>query len=223
LRLCAGLLAPGAGTLELGGRPLAALGARERARALAFVPQGLRALPDVDARGFVLGGRYAHHSRWAGLLARETSADREAVERALSEADALDLAERRLDELSLGQFQRVRVARALAQEAPVLLFDEPTAALDPEHQVRLFQLIERLVAGGRSALVVTHELNLASRFARRCVVLDAGRVAAEGSPAAVFRPEVLAPVFGRHLHYGHVAGSRAERPLVVPWPADDTG
>jgi len=131
LRLCAGILAPGAGMLELEGRSVRSLPPRERARRLAFVPQTLRALPDLAARHFVLGGRYAHQSVGEGVLARETRADREAVERALAEADALDLGERRLDELSLGQFQRVRVARALAQEAPLFLFDEPSAALDP--------------------------------------------------------------------------------------------
>ena len=225
LRVCAGLLAPSAGSIELDGTPLAALAPRVRAKEIAFVPQALHALSDVDARSFVLGGRYAHHARWAGILARETSADRAAVERALAEADALELAARRLDELSLGQLQRVRVARALAQEAPLLLFDEPTAALDPEHQVRMFLLLERLVAAGRAALVVTHELNLASRFAERCLVLHAGRVAAEGAPAAVFRPATLAPVFGAHLYYGRVpdpgAGDSGARPLVVPWPAED--
>ena len=220
LRLCAGLLAPSAGAVELDGRPVIGLEPRERARRLAFVPQALRALPDLDARSFVLGGRYAHQSVWSGLLARETRPDREAVERALAEADALDLAPRRLDELSLGQFQRVRVARALAQEAPLFLFDEPTAALDPEHQVRLFLLIERLVAAGRAALVVTHELALASRFAQRCLVLCEGRVAAEGTPAAVFRPAVLEAVFGAHLYYGEVGTGR---PLVVPWPAEEAG
>jgi iron complex transport system ATP-binding protein len=220
LRLCAGLLEPSAGAVELDGRAVAGLEPRERARRIAFVPQALRALPDLDARGFVLGGRYAHQTVWAGILARETRADREAVERALAEADALDLAARRLDELSLGQLQRIRVARALAQEAPLFLFDEPTAALDPEHQVRLFLLIERLVAGGRTALVATHELALASRFAQRCVVLCEGRVSAEGAPAAVFRPAVLQGVFGAHLHYGAAGGGR---PLVVPWPANEDG
>jgi iron complex transport system ATP-binding protein len=219
LRLCAGLLAPGAGAVQLDGTPVLALGPRERARRLAFVPQAMRALPDLDARSFVLGGRYAHQTVWDGILARETGADRAAVERALGEADALELAGRRLEELSLGQLQRVRVARALAQEAPLFLFDEPTAALDPEHQVRLFLLIERLVAAGRAALVVTHELALASRFAQRCLVLHEGRVAAEGAPEAIFRPEVLEGVFGAHLHYGAGSGGR---PLVVPWPAEDS-
>lgn len=219
LRLAAGLLVPQAGTVALAGRPLAARTARERARSIAFVPQALRALPDVDVRSFVLGGRYAHQPRWAAVLARASAADRAALARALAEADVEDLAARRLDELSHGQYQRVRVARALAQEAPLFLLDEPSAGLDPEHQVRLFLLIERAVQAGRTALVVTHELNLASRFAARCVVLAGGRVAASGAPSVVFRPEVLSGIFGPHLHYGVVEADADERPLVVPWPA----
>ncbi len=217
LRCLAGLLRPGGGAVELDGAPLERLTARERARAIAFVPQALPALPEIEVRAFVLGGRYPYLGRWQGFLGRPSPADRAAVETALAEADALDLAGRGLDELSLGQRQRVLVARALAQEAGVLLFDEPTAALDPEHQVRVFALIERLVALGRTALVATHELNLASRYATRCLLLAEGRVVAEGAPAGVLRPEVLGPVFGRHLLFTRSAGA-TERPLVIPWP-----
>jgi iron complex transport system ATP-binding protein len=218
LRVCAGLLAPAAGTVTLDGAPLATLEPRTRARALAFVPQALQALPDLAVEAFVLSGRYAHQGRWQGFLGRATDADAHAVEAALAEADALDLCGRALDELSRGQFQRVLLARALAQEAPLLLLDEPTSALDPEHQVRLLLGLERLVAAGRSALVVTHELYLASRFAQRCVVLRDGRVVAAGTPAEVFRREVLAPVFGPHLLYA--AAPDGERTLIVPWPAE---
>lgn len=221
LRLCAGLLAPRAGRILLDGRALAELGPRARACRIAFVPQALAAVPDVDARAFVLGGRYAHHPRWAGLIARATRADRAAVEHALAQADATDLAARRLDELSVGQVQRVRVARALAQEAPLLVFDEPTAALDPEHQVRFFLGLEQLVADGRAALVATHELNLASRFAARALVLARGRVVAAGPPEAIFRSEVLQPVFGAHLHYARATVGGRERALVVPWPSEE--
>jgi iron complex transport system ATP-binding protein len=205
--------------VTLAGAPLAALAPRARAQRIAFVAQALRALPDVDVRTFVLGGRYAHQPRWASVLARTSPADRAALERALAEADIEALAARRLDELSHGQVQRVRVARALAQEAPLFLLDEPSAGLDPEHQVQVFLLIERAVRAGRTALVVTHELNLASRFATRCVVLADGRVTAAGAPCEVFRPEVLAGIFGPHLHYGEAVGAGGARPLVVPWPA----
>jgi len=220
LRLCAGLLAPAAGTVELAGRALAPLSARERARELAFVPQALRALPACRVHDFVLGGRYARFPRLAGLFARAGAADHAAVGAALAEADAAELGARALDELSSGQLQRVLVARALAQEARLLLCDEPTAALDPEHQVRVLLLLERLAAAGRAVLVATHELNLASRFAQRIVLLAEGRVVASGPPEDVLRPEVLTPVFGQHLHFARSTGAPA-RPLVVPWPASD--
>ncbi len=220
LRCMAGLLRPSAGAVELEGRALDRLPPRERARRIAFVSQSLRSLPEVEVEAFVLGGRYPHLGRFDGFLGRASRADREAVRAALAEADANELAGRRLDELSLGQRQRVLVARALAQEAGVLLFDEPTSALDPEHQVRVFDLIGRLAAGGRAALVATHELNLASRYASRCVLLDQGRVVAGGPPEAVLCRAVLTPVFGRHLHFTRSAGG-SSRPLVVPWPAEE--
>jgi iron complex transport system ATP-binding protein len=117
----------------------------------------------------------------------------------------------------------VLVARALAQEARILLFDEPTASLDPEHQVLVFELIERLVRDGRAALVATHELNLAGRYADRIVLLDEGRVVQSGPPAAVLRPEVLEPVYGANLLYARAPGGPGDGPggacaLVVPWP-----
>ena len=220
LRLAAGLLAPTSGRAELDGKPLTSWTARARAREVAFVPAGLRALPERRVFDFVLGGRYPHLVRLGGIYATETPADRTAVESALEAADAAELGKRKLDQLSSGQFQRVLVARALAQEARILLCDEPTAALDPEHQVRIFLLLEGLARAGRTVLVATHELNLASRFAARCLLLDAGRLAASGTPEDVLRPEVLGPVFGRHLLYARAQRGPA-RPLVVPWPAEE--
>lgn len=217
LKVLAGLAAPTRGAVTLEGAALSGLAARERARRIALVPQALRALPDASVADFVLAGRYAHHTRLENVLGTRSAVDAATVERALREADALELAARALGELSLGQFQRVLVARALAQEAPYLLLDEPTAALDPDHQVKLLLLIERLVAAGRAALVVTHELALASRFASRVLVLAAGRVVATGSPLDVFRREVLAPVFGPHLLVTPASDGSA-RTLVVPWP-----
>jgi len=218
LRCLAGLAAPTRGAVTLDGRPLAELASTARARAIALVPQALRALPEVRVEEFVAGGRYAHRSRLANVFGGERAADRAACARALDEADAAELAERALGELSLGQFQRVLVARALAQEAPYLLLDEPTAALDPDHQVKLLLLVERLVASGRAALVVTHELALASRFAARVLVLKDGRLVAQGPPAEVFQPAVLGSVFGPHLRYASVGAGRT---LVVPWPAGE--
>jgi len=220
LRLLAGLLVPSAGRVELDGRAPALEPPRERARRVAFVTPAAGGPVDLEVQAFVLGGRYAQRSRLDNWWGRASRRDLEVVARSLGEADVADLAGRRLDQLSAGQLQRVRIARALAQEADWLFLDEPTSALDPEHQVRVFLLIERLVAAGKSALVATHELSLAGRFAQRCLLLDAGRLVASGAPFDVLRPEVLAPVFGRHLHYARSPGSEA-RPLVVPWPAEE--
>jgi iron complex transport system ATP-binding protein len=194
------------------GVPVAGLGPRERARRLAVVPQGLATLPDLTVKDFVGGGRYAHVSRWSG----PQPADARAVEQALAAADCGDIAGRRLGELSGGQRQRVLVARALAQEAPYLLVDEPTAALDFEHQVRIVSLLAELVRGGRAALVATHDVNLASQFAHRVALLAAGRLVICGPPAQVLRREVLEPIYGPHLHVGAMPAPDG-RPFVLPW------
>jgi len=213
LRILGGVLAPTHGQVEVEGRPMKQLGSLERARRIATVPQALRALPDLGVESFVLAGRYPY----LGLFGSHRPGDRAAVRNALAEVDALAWIDRRLGELSGGEQQRVLIARALAQEAPILLFDEPTASLDPEHQVLVFDLIRRLVRDGRAALVATHELSLASRYADRIVLLDHGRVAARGPAAEVLRPEVLEPVYGPHLVFA-AAGDDSRRPLVVPWP-----
>jgi iron complex transport system ATP-binding protein len=214
LRALAGLLVPCAGAVLVGGAAVRSLDPRERARRVAVVPQFLPSLPEISVRDFALGGRYAWLRPWRGPQ-RE---DLERVRAALEACDAGDLAQRPMAELSGGQRQRVLVARALAQEARAVLVDEPTNSLDPEHQVRTFELLARLACDGRGALVVTHDLNLASQFADRIALLDEGRIAAQGRPAAVLVREVLEPVYGRHLHYGLLPDDGgAARPFVLPW------
>lgn len=215
LRRLAGLLAGGPGDVRLGGRVLASLSPRERAKRIAFVPQALIALPEVTSLDFVLGGRYGHLGFWRQLA----GVDREVARRALADADAAEFEARLLVELSAGQRQRVLVARALAQEADLLLVDEPTSSLDPEHQISVFALLARLTCEGRGVLVVTHDLNLASQFATRVSLLDRGRVVATGSAREVLRREVLEPVYGKNLRYGSWPGPTPgeERPFVVPW------
>jgi iron complex transport system ATP-binding protein len=215
-----GLLAPSAGEVLVDGQPLAVLEDRQRARRLAVVPQFLPALHDIAVRDFVLGGRYAHFGRWQG----PGPVDRAAVDAALGAADVADLARRWMSELSGGQRQRVLVARALAQEARYLVVDEPTTSLDPEHQLQVFELIARAVRGGRAALVATHDLNLAAQFATRIVLLERGRVRADGSVAGVLTPAVLQPVYGASLRFGTFrAEGGAERPCVIPWRGDAAG
>jgi iron complex transport system ATP-binding protein len=216
IKVLAGLLAPQAGEVRLAGRPVARFAPRERAREIAVVPQFLPALPEVRVEEFVLGGRYARLGRWNTIHAE----DRRIVAESLAQCDAADLLQRDMIELSGGQRQRVLVARALAQEARVLLVDEPTNALDPEHQIRVFELVARLRSTDRSALVVTHDLNLASQYATRLFLLQSGRIAAQGDVEHVLRREVLEPVYGENLYFGRwpddAQRADAGRPFVLP-------
>ncbi len=212
IKLLSGMLVPRSGRVELDGRGVRTLPLRDRARRLAMVPQQLPVLSDVTVDRFVLGGRYAHMARWRG----PQSDDLAAIERSLELADAAGVGDRRLTDLSGGQRQRVLIARALAQQADVLLVDEPTTSLDPEHQVKVFDLLARLAADGRAVCVVTHDLNLASQFATRLCVLAGGRVVAGGTVDEVLRGDVLEPVYGPHLHFGRMPAPDG-RPFVLPW------
>ncbi len=198
LRILAGLLAPQSGAVTLDGAPLASFAPRERARRIALVPQFLPHLSEVLVCDFVLGGRYARVPRWKTVSLE----DRRIAETALRACNAQGLALRALDELSGGQRQRVLVARAIAQEAGILLVDEPTNALDPEHQIQVLDLVAGLAADGRSVVVVTHDLNLASQYATRLVLLDHGRTVIEGPTERVLSRAVLEPIYGRNLQYG---------------------
>lgn len=220
LRLLDGLERPASGEVRLGGRPLHELDHRERARSIAFVPQFLAHLPEVHVGDFVLGGRYAHLAGWG----RRQAADRVAVAAALEACDATGLEGRLLANLSGGQRQRILIARALAQEAPVLLVDEPTSSLDPAHQLAVFELLAQLAASGRGVLVVTHDLNLASQFSKRIVLLQEGREVATGPPEEVLRPSILRPVYGDGLVFGeHADAFGHPRPFVLSWRQDRDG
>jgi iron complex transport system ATP-binding protein len=215
LSLLGGLLDPTAGEVRLEGRDLASFADRERALALARVPQFLPALPHTTVDQFVLGGRYARMARWSGLTAEDLSV----LENALDRCDVRDLAERSMDELSGGQRQRVLVARALAQEARVLLVDEPTSSLDPEHGVTVFELLEGARGAGCAVILVTHDLNLAAQYASRFVLLDDGLVVARGAAAEVLQKETLEPVYGGDLRYGswdQLAPQARAVPFVLP-------
>ncbi len=215
LRILGGLIAPRVGSVELSGKPVKRYTAKARAQEIALVPQALFSLPDLSVRDFVSQGRYAYRT----LFRPEDEADREAVERALGEADLLGLGPRALDSLSGGQRQRALVARALAQEPRLVLVDEPTNSLDPRHQIQVFRVIAGLGCAGRAAVIVTHDLNLASQFASRIVLMDEGCIVANGSVHEVLRPEVLHPVYGDDLAFGQmrVDGWDEDRPFVLPW------
>ena len=215
LRGLAGLLKPRAGNVLIEDRPLNSLGAKEKARKVAFLPQELRFLEGTTVSSFVSGGRYAYRR----LLRGETAQDRESIRQSMDQADVLRFKDTLIDELSGGQKQRVLLARALAQDADLLLVDEPTSSLDSRHQLMTFDRIKDAVSEGKAAIVVTHDLNLASQYADHIALLAEGRLLRMDRPEVVLTPEVLEPVYGSDLVFGECESSAAKgrRPFVVPW------
>jgi iron complex transport system ATP-binding protein len=191
VRALSGLLPLESGSVLVEGRPLREWSRGALARVVGVVPQREEVAFPLLVQETVMLGRYARLGPWSAPGA----ADREAVGSALERCDVADLTGRSTDSLSGGEWQRVRIARALAQEPRALVLDEPTAALDVRHEMELFELIRRLVDGGLAGLVITHHLNLAARFADHMVLLSGGQVVAEGTPAAVLTRETLGRVF----------------------------
>jgi iron complex transport system ATP-binding protein len=192
LRAVAGLL-PHEGSVSLLGKDAARLDRRERARLLAVVPQTPETPPWLTVAEYVLMGRTPH----LGPLAREGADDRHAAARALARLDLEPFAERRLGTLSGGERQRVVVARALAQEASIVLLDEPTAALDIGHQQQALELLDALrAADGLTLVAAMHDLTVAALYADRVLLLSAGAIVADGVPADVLTEEALATHYG---------------------------
>jgi iron complex transport system ATP-binding protein len=191
VRALAGLMSA-QGTITLGGKPLDALSARERARAVAYLPQGHVFHWPMSVESIVMLGRAPHGDPFSS----NSPADRAAVTRAMATTETQIFAERAVTTLSGGEKARVALARALATQAPVLLADEPTAALDPRHQLVVMELLRNAARNGNAILAIMHDLTLAARFADRVLVMHEGRIVAEGTPAEALAPERLAAVFG---------------------------
>jgi iron complex transport system ATP-binding protein len=191
LRALLGLVPLEQGSALVDGRPVSQWPRRQLAQTVGVVGQQEDAVFPLTVAETVMLGRYAH----LGPLATPTDRDRAAVQTALERCDIVGLADRPIDALSGGEWKRVRVARALAQEPRALVLDEPTASLDVRHEMELFELVGHLVKDGLASLVITHHLNLAARFAHRIVLLDRGSVVAMGPPAEVLNREILSRVF----------------------------
>lgn len=190
-RALLGGIAPASGTALLDGIPTPRWGRRELARAVGAVPQSEPLPFPVTARELVAMGRYAH----LGPLESEGVRDREAVGSALARCDVTSLADRLVQTLSGGELQRVRIARALAQQPRALVLDEPTASLDIRHEMAILELLKGSAECGITILLVTHHLDLAARYADRILLLDHGRLVAEGTPGEVLTPETVRDVY----------------------------
>jgi len=181
------------GRIEVCGQPTGGMSRRKLARLVAYVPQRPQLPPDMTVGDYVLLGRTPH----IGYLRVETDADRQISAELIDRLALSAMAGRELRTLSGGELQRLVLARALAQQAPVLLLDEPTSALDLGRRVDALELVDAL-RRERSLTVLSavHDLTLAGQFADRLLLLDGGRVAAGGPPPSVLRDEVLRPHFG---------------------------
>lgn len=170
---------------------------RALAKEIAFVPQSLRLDFPFRAEEIVMMGRTPHGEGWF-----ETDEDIAAVDRAMTETDTSEFRGRDFRSLSGGERQRVVLASALAQQPKALLLDEPTTFLDLKHQIAIYRLLRNLARAGLLVVAVTHDLNLAAAYADRVIVLDGGRVAADGPPREVVSEATLKGVFGveAHLH-----------------------
>ena len=191
LRVLARQIRPTGGAVRLDGRPLDHYGRREFARKVAFLPQS-RPVPGITVGALAAHGRFPH----LGLSRQMTARDRQAVADALREAGAAELAGRDLRTLSGGQRQRAYLAMALAQQGDVLLLDEPTAGLDIAAQLEFLALCRTLADAGRTMVLVLHDVPQALRYADHMILMQGGRLFAEGSPDAVFASRAAEQVFG---------------------------
>ncbi|MCC0017129.1 MAG: ABC transporter ATP-binding protein [Rhodobiaceae bacterium] len=188
LRALAGV-APHAGHLRVGGHDMATLQPGERARKVAYLPQIAPVSWPVEAAHLVALGRIPHGDG-------ERATGQVAVARAMEATGTAAFAQRRVDTLSGGERARVLLARALAVEAPVLIADEPIAALDPRYQIETMQLLRRVADEGRLVIAAFHDLALAARYSDTLLVMHAGRLAGAGAPGEVLDDATIGAVFG---------------------------
>jgi iron complex transport system ATP-binding protein len=210
LRIASGVLAPLEGTILLCGKNIFELKRRSIARSLGYLPQETVSLYDFTVEEIVKMGRYAHTRGFGTLENRDLSI----VQECLDLTEMTPLRGRPLSRLSGGEKKRAFLASVLAQKPEILLLDEPTSALDIHHQVQFFRLLQSLAREGMGVVVVTHDINLASLFSDRMMVLLGGEPVVSGSPAEVLTASTVRSVYGEDI----LMGSHPEtgRPTIIP-------
>lgn len=208
LRALLGLL-PAVGSVAFGSLDAARLSARERARHAAYVAQDREIAWSVSVEMLVSLGRAPHRPSFAPL----SDKDRQIVEEAMARMEVQPFRERPATDLSGGEKARVLIARALAQDTPLLFADEPTAGLDPSHQIALMRLFTDQARRGGSVIASMHDLGLAARWCSRLLLIDAGRIVADGPPSEVLTPDTLRSVYGVEAHFGEARGGMLVQPL----------
>lgn len=195
LACLAGLRTPDSGAVTLGKVPLTRITARERGKRIGFLPQVAEVNWDIDVATLVSLGRLPHQGRWG-----QSKADAAAIASALAATDTAQFGSRVVGGLSGGERARALLARVLAGEPEFLLADEPLANLDPRYQFESLALMRQMAKRGVGVVLVVHDLGHAMRAADRVVMMDGGRIVADGDPAAVLTPERIAAVYGVTSH-----------------------
>ncbi|MFB6227318.1 MAG: ATP-binding cassette domain-containing protein [Halobacteriales archaeon] len=220
LRTVNGILDPGAGTVAVAGEDIHALSSATASRVVATVPQDTTLSFDFSVREVVAMGRHPHRDR----LGRDSAATGgDPVETAMERVDVARFADRSVTEISGGERRRVLLARALAQDTPVLLLDEPTASLDVNHQVRTLELVSDLVADGTTVIAAIHDLDLAARYCDELALLSGGAIAAHGSPATVLDDDALGDAFDTSIVRSRDQVTGAPSVTALPDPDPDRG
>jgi iron complex transport system ATP-binding protein len=207
VRAIAGLI-PAEGAVLIDGNAVTDLPLRDRARRIAYLPQGQSVHWPLTVERLVALGRLPHLAPFA----RPAAADAAVIQQALARTDLIDLRDRPFDQLSGGERARVLLARALAVEAPLLLADEPLAALDPAHQIEVMALLRAEAARGVTVIAVLHDLTIAARWCDRLLLIDQGALVADGAPRDVLTADRMASVYGVSAFIGEANG----QPLIVP-------
>ena len=211
IRCLSGVLPPTSGQIFINGKDIQPMREPERARLVAVVPQARNLPPAFTGLEMVQLGRTAYVGWSGGLSAR----DIQHIHRAMERAHTLELADRRLGDLSGGEQQRLMLARALAQDAPLLLLDEPTTHLDLQHQIHLLSEVRTLAEhDGLTVVMALHDLNLVARYADQVALIAEGSLRALGTPEEVLEPGLLSEVY--HLPLQALPGRDTARPIILP-------